>query len=55
MELLSTVHWVSTQEKAATVEDAVTKIHGWSSRKRMFEPRHIGLAWERFHEAGWLL
>lgn len=24
-----------------------------ASRKQMFEPRHIKLAWERLHQAGW--
>lgn len=54
MELLSTVHWVATREQAATVEAAITKVHDWNPRKRMFEPRHIRLAWQRLHEAGWL-
>jgi O-acetyl-ADP-ribose deacetylase (regulator of RNase III) len=54
MELLSTVHWVATREEAATPEEAVTKIHHWNTRKRMFEPRHIHLAWARLREAGWL-
>jgi O-acetyl-ADP-ribose deacetylase (regulator of RNase III) len=54
MELLSTVHWVATHEGAATVEQAVTKIYAWNPRKRMFESRHIRLAWERLREAEWL-
>jgi O-acetyl-ADP-ribose deacetylase (regulator of RNase III) len=54
MELLSTVHWVATREKAITVEDAITKIHDWNTRKRMFESRHIHLAWERLYKTGWL-
>jgi O-acetyl-ADP-ribose deacetylase (regulator of RNase III) len=54
MELLSTVHWVANREEATTPEEAVTKIHTWNSRKRMFESRHIHLAWERLREAGWL-
>lgn len=54
MELLSTVHWVATREDATTPEEAVTKIHNWNIRKRMFEPRHIHLAWTRLHNAGWL-
>jgi uncharacterized protein YwgA len=54
MELLSTVHWVANHEQAATPEAAITKIHAWNPRKRMFEPRHIRLAWERLREAGWL-
>jgi O-acetyl-ADP-ribose deacetylase (regulator of RNase III) len=54
MELLSTVHWVATYEEAITVEDAISKTHVWNRRKRMFEPRHIQLAWERLNETGWL-
>jgi O-acetyl-ADP-ribose deacetylase (regulator of RNase III) len=54
MELLATVHWVVAHEQAATPEVAITKIHAWNPRKRMFEPRHIRLAWERLREAGWL-
>jgi O-acetyl-ADP-ribose deacetylase (regulator of RNase III) len=54
MELLSTVHWVATREQATTAEAALTKIHDWNPRKRMFEPRHIRLAWGRLYEADWL-
>lgn len=54
MELLSTVHWAATHEQAKTAEEAVAKVHSWNSRKRMFEPRHIHLAWERLREEGWL-
>lgn len=54
MELLSTVHWVASREKATTANEAVTKIHAWNARKRMFAPRHIHLSWNRLHETGWL-
>lgn len=54
MELLSTVHWVNAQEEALTAEEAIIKVHNWNSRKRMFEPLHIRLAWRRLQEAGWL-
>ncbi len=54
MELLATVHWVATREGAATAADAVTQVHAWNTRKRMFEPRHIHLAWQRLNETGWL-
>lgn len=52
MELLSTVHWVATREQATTADAAITKVHAWNSRKQMFEPRHIRLAWERLRKAG---
>jgi O-acetyl-ADP-ribose deacetylase (regulator of RNase III) len=53
MELLSTVHWVATREQAANTESAIAQVYAWNPRKQMFEPRHICLAWERLHEAGW--
>ncbi|HBB35715.1 MAG TPA: Appr-1-p processing protein [Cyanobacteria bacterium UBA8803] len=54
MELLSTVHWVVTREEAVTVEEVVTKVYAWNTRKRMFEPRHICLALMRLREVGWI-
>lgn len=54
MELLATVHWVATCEQATTVETAITQVHAWNTHKQMFKARHIRLAWERLHEAGWL-
>jgi O-acetyl-ADP-ribose deacetylase (regulator of RNase III) len=54
MELLSTVHWVTTREKATTVEEAQAKIYDWNKRKQMFNPRQINLAWTRLHDTGWL-
>lgn len=54
MELLSTVHWVTTRENAAALEEIVTKIHCWNKRKCMFTPRQISLSWQRLLEAGWL-
>jgi hypothetical protein len=46
MELLSTVHWVATREKAANKEECVKKTYAWSKRKRMFTPEQIGIAWD---------
>lgn len=55
MELLSTVHWVMTKEEATTPEKAVEKVHAWSTRKQMFEPRHIRSAFDRLEQTGWLV
>jgi O-acetyl-ADP-ribose deacetylase (regulator of RNase III) len=54
MELLATVHWVATREQASNATAAVGQVHNWNPRKRMFEPRHIHLAWDRLQEVGWL-
>ncbi len=54
MELLSTVHWVVTRERASTSEEVIEKVYAWDERKRMFEPFHIELAWNRLCEKGML-
>lgn len=57
MELLSTVHWVATQEygdKVLTSEDVINGVHGWSARKANMKSAHILAAWNRLREQGWL-
>ncbi len=54
MELLSTVHWVTTRENATTVDEAIEKTYAWNDRKRMFQEEHIRIAWKVLEEKGWL-
>ncbi len=54
MELLSTVHWVGTHEKADTADQAVRETYAWSVRKRMFQEKHIRIAWDTLEQKGWL-
>lgn len=57
MELLASVHWVSThgEPPARTADEAVAAVHGWSRRKAQgFAAGHIKQAWERLEAHGWL-
>ncbi|BCA53479.1 Appr-1-p processing protein [Nitrospira sp. KM1] len=54
LELLSTVHWVTTQEGASTLEKATVATFEWNERKRRFSPQQIGLAWQVLQDKGWL-
>jgi O-acetyl-ADP-ribose deacetylase (regulator of RNase III) len=57
MELLSTVHWVVTQESESellTIERLIEKVHGWNQRKSLMKPAHILAAWNRLKEQNWL-
>lgn len=57
MELLSTVHWVATQECSAEcieLEDLVSKVHSWSERKALMKPAHIQVALQRLYDGQWL-
>jgi hypothetical protein len=58
MELLSTVHWVVTEQGADGFDDpelAARLVAEWSPRKqRMFGPDHVTTAWNHLHDGGWL-
>jgi O-acetyl-ADP-ribose deacetylase (regulator of RNase III) len=55
MELLATVHWVMQQNPGVDdVEQIVTLVHNWSSRKRStMKPGQIRAAWIHLREQGW--
>lgn len=54
LELLSTVHWVATQEHALSISEITEAVHRWNTRKRQFTADQIRLATERLREQGWL-
>lgn len=54
LELLATVHWVTTREKAVNAEDAMAKVYAWNERKKRFSPRQIGIALQTLQNKGWL-
>jgi len=54
MELLATVHWVSAHDDAHEVEEVVRQTYAWNERKRMFQEKHIRVAWKTLVGRGWL-
>lgn len=56
MELLATVHWVAKNEVDSNTKESATKaIHAWNSRKKqLMSPQHIGIAWDRLNQFGWI-
>jgi O-acetyl-ADP-ribose deacetylase (regulator of RNase III) len=57
MELLSTVHWVSTKESppAADPDTAIQMAHAWNDRKNnLLKSDHIRIAWDHLKQEGWL-
>jgi O-acetyl-ADP-ribose deacetylase (regulator of RNase III) len=57
LELLSSVHWVAVHEKkpASSPDKAVQAVQEWNDRKRrMFNPEHILIAWDRLSDQAWL-
>ena len=53
LELLSTVHWVVSQEGANDLEEIEMRAYGWGERKRMFTRRQLGIAARVLRERGW--
>jgi len=56
LELLSSVHWVSTEntECRESPEAAMMEIHRWNARKKeIFDEHSINVAWNRLAEAKW--
>jgi O-acetyl-ADP-ribose deacetylase (regulator of RNase III) len=54
LELLATVHWVTTREHANSVEEVITKTYAWNDRKTRFSHRQIGIAYDTLRAKGWL-
>lgn len=54
LELLSTVHWIASQGRARTEEEAITETHAWSERKKRFSAEQIRLARRVLMEKDWI-
>ena len=54
LELLTTVHWVASEQPDATEEEIIAQTYTWNERKRQFSERQIGLALRFLKEQGWL-
>jgi len=54
LELLSTVHWVVTEEQSITVEDVMARTYAWNERKKQFSRRQIALAVDVLSRKGWI-
>ena len=54
LELLSTVHWIASEEKGRTMEEVVKRTYAWNKRKAQFSPRQIKLAMNVLSEKNWI-
>ena len=54
LELLSTVHWVISEEAAETLEDVVKRTYAWNDRKQQFSRRQIELVINVLSRKGWI-
>ena len=54
LELLSTVHWIASEEKILDFDDIVNHTYAWNERKKQFSRRQIKLAFDILLEKGWI-
>jgi len=53
LELLSTVHWVVSNERNQSVDDVVANVYAWNERKKQFTRRQIELSLDILARKGW--
>ena len=54
LELLSTVHWIASEEKILDFDDIVNRTYAWNERKKQFSRRQIRIAFDILSEKGWI-
>ena len=54
LELLATVHWVSSARPSASDDQVIAYTYAWNPRKRQFTERQIRLALQILRAKGWL-
>lgn len=54
LELLTTVHWVASEQPNATDEEIIAHTYAWGERKQQFSERQIRLALHVLKVQGWL-
>ena len=54
LELLSTVHWIASEEKILVFDDIVNYAYAWNERKKQFSRRQIKIAFDILLEKGWI-
>lgn len=55
LELLTTVHWVVSNEAASSIPEAAQAVAGWNPRKsNVFPEHHVAVAWDRLVTQGWI-
>ena len=54
LELLSTVHWIISNEGVQTIDDLVAHTYDWNDRKKQFSRRQIALAAEVLLRNNWI-
>lgn len=54
LELLATVHWVTTRGTVQGEDDLIAKVYVWNERKSRFSPRQIKLALDVLTRKSWV-
>jgi O-acetyl-ADP-ribose deacetylase (regulator of RNase III) len=54
LALLSSVHWIATNEGAATAGGAAARLESWEGHALAFSERQVEIAWDMLQAGGWL-
>jgi hypothetical protein len=53
LELLSTVHWMTTRKHAKSLDEIESRIHAWAPGKRRFTKRQMAVTLDVLARQGW--
>jgi O-acetyl-ADP-ribose deacetylase (regulator of RNase III) len=54
LDLLSTVHWIVSNEHVQNMDDVVVRTYAWNDRKKQFSMRQIALAVDVLSRKNWI-
>ena len=54
LELLATVHWITTRENISSDEQVIARTYAWDARKRQFSPHQIRVAKKVLVDREWI-
>lgn len=54
LELLATVHWVSTREDKTSLNDVIDGVYAWGKQKHKFSEKQIKIAYNILQEQNWI-
>jgi len=54
LELLATVHWITSEEQVQTLDDIIALTYAWNDRKRQFSRRQISVAVDTLVRKNWI-
>ena len=54
LELLATVHWVINKENRNTLDEVISGVYSWNTKKQKFSKKQIETAYDTLKAQAWV-